>query len=118
MKNIFVGNLPYAITQDELQELFAQHGTVQRAQIITDRETGRSKGFGFIEMPNDDEAAKAIDGLNNFEFKGRKIAVNEARPREERPRSGGFGGGGGGRGGFGGGGGGYSNNRRPGSGGW
>ena len=122
MKNIFVGNLPYGVTQDELEQLFGQHGQVQKAQIVMDRETGRSKGFGFIEMPNDDEAARAIEALNNMEMKGRNIAVNEARPREDRPRTGGFGGGGGGGGGFrsgggggGGGGGGYANKR---SGGW
>jgi hypothetical protein len=105
-KNIFVGNLPYAITEGELEELFAQHGQVGRAQIIIDRETGRSKGFGFIEMPNDDEAQKAMDALNGHDMGGRKLQVNEARPREERPRGSFGGGGGGGGGGFGGGGGG------------
>jgi RNA recognition motif-containing protein len=109
MKNIFVGNLPYSATQNDLEQLFSQHGSVGKAQIIMDRETGRSKGFGFVEMPNDDEAARAIEALNNHDLNGRPIAVNEARPREERAGGGGgrgFGGGGGGRGGFGGGGGG------------
>lgn len=114
-KNIFVGNLPYAITEGDLEQLFAQYGQIGRAQIIIDRETGRSKGFGFVEMPNDDEAQKAMEALNGFDMKGRKLQVNEARPREERPRGSfgggggrGFGGGGGGGGGrgFGGGGGG------------
>lgn len=105
MKNIFVGNLPYACTEQELIDMFSPYGTVDKASIIIDRETGRSKGFGFVEMSDDTQAQKAIEALNNFDLKGRKLAVNEARPREERPRS--FsGGGGGGRGGFGGGGGG------------
>ena len=107
-KNIFVGNLPYTATESELEQLFSQHGQVGRAQIIIDRETGRSKGFGFVEMPNDEEAGRAMAALNSYDMRGRKLQVNEARPREERPRSGGFGGGGGGGGGrgFGGGGGG------------
>ncbi len=111
MKNIFVGNLPYTATEGDLQQLFSQHGSVNRTQIIIDRETGRSKGFGFVEMPNDDEAVRAIEALNNFDLNGRAIAVNEARPREQR--TGGGGGGGGHRGGGGGGGG-----HRSGGGGW
>lgn len=99
MKNIFVGNLPYACTEQELIDMFSPHGTVDKASIIIDRETGRSKGFGFVEMSDDAQAQKAIEALNNFDLKGRKLAVNEARPREERPRSFSGGGGGGGRGG-------------------
>lgn len=102
--NIYVGNLPYSTTQDELEQMFAPHGTVTSASIVIDRETGRSRGFGFVEMANDDEARKAIDALNQQEMGGRALVVNEARPKE--PRSGGGFGGGGGRGGFGGGGGG------------
>ncbi len=116
MKNIFVGNLPYACTEQELIDMFSPYGTVDKASIIIDRETGRSKGFGFVEMSDDTQAQKAIEALNNFDLKGRKLAVNEARPREERPRS--FsGGGGGGRGGFGGGGGGGRGGDRGGDGG-
>lgn len=99
--NIYVGNLPYSIDRDELKETFAAFGEVATARIVTDRETNRSKGFGFVEMPNDAEARQAIDALNGQEMGGRKAVVNEARPREERPRTGGFGGDR--RGGFGGG---------------
>src|SRR3954469_24931028 len=99
-KNIYVGNLTWDTTADDLLALFQQHGTVARAQVITDRETGRSRGFGFVEMDNDAEAQKAIDDLNGKPFRGRPLTVNEARPREDR---GGGGGGGGGRGGYGGG---------------
>src|SRR5215813_9791141 len=106
-KNIYVGNLAWAVTADDLLELFGQHGKVARAQVITDRETGRSRGFGFVEMENDAEAQKAIDALNGFDFNGRPLTVNEAKPRE--PRSGGGYGGGGG--GYGGGGGGYGGGR-------
>ncbi len=95
-KNIYVGNLVWDATADDLLELFEQHGKVARAQVITDRETGRSRGFGFVEMESDAEAQKAIEALNNFDHKGRALTVNEAKPREER--SGGSGGGGGGRG--------------------
>jgi RNA recognition motif-containing protein len=102
-KNIYVGNLTWDATADDLLALFQQHGAVSRAQVITDRETGRSRGFGFVEMDNDAEAQKAIDELNGQPFRGRPLTVNEARPREDR---GGGGGGGGGRGGYGGGGGG------------
>jgi RNA recognition motif-containing protein len=97
-KNIYVGNLVWECTADDLLALFQEHGTVARAQVITDRETGRSRGFGFVEMNDDAEAQKAIDALNGADFKGRPLTVNEAKPREERS-----GGGGGGRGGYGGG---------------
>jgi RNA recognition motif-containing protein len=105
--NIYVGNLPYSTTDADLQQAFSAHGTVARAQVVIDRETGRSRGFGFVEMPNDDEGRRAIEALHNQPLGGRNLMVNEAKPKE--PRSGGFGGGGGGgggRGGFGGGGGG------------
>lgn len=113
-KNIYVGNLSWECTADDLLALFEEHGAVARAQVITDRETGRSRGFGFVEMEHDDEAQKAIDALNGQTHQGRPLTVNEARPREERGAGGGGGrggyggGGGGGRGGYGGGGGGYS----------
>ncbi|HTU93020.1 MAG TPA: RNA-binding protein [Gemmataceae bacterium] len=103
-KNIYVGNLVWDATADDLLALFQAFGAVARAQVITDRETGRSRGFGFVEMDNDQEAQTAIDNLNGTPFRGRQLTVNEARPREER--GGGGGGGGGGRGGYGGGGGG------------
>ena len=90
--NIYVGNLPYSIDRDELKETFAAFGYVATARIVTDRETNRSKGFGFVEMPNDAEARQAIEALNGQDLGGRKAVVNEARPREERPRTGGFGG--------------------------
>jgi RNA recognition motif-containing protein len=109
-KNIYVGNLSWECTADDLLALFEEHGAVARAQVITDRETGRSRGFGFVEMEHDEEAQKAIDALNGQEHQGRPLTVNEARPREERSGGGGgrggYSGGGGGRGGFGGGGGG------------
>ncbi len=81
--NIYVGNLDYNINEDELQSIFEEFGIVKSAKIITDKYSGRSKGFGFIEMENDDEGRKAIDGLNNTTFKSREITVNEARPRRE-----------------------------------
>ena len=99
-KKLYVGNLAYSVSSSELEQLFAQYGTVQSAQVIQDRETGRSKGFGFVEMGTDAEAQAAIQGLNEQEHNGRPLAVNEARPREDR----GGGGGRGGRGGYGGGG--------------
>lgn len=101
-KKLYVGNLPYSATDATLEQLFAEFGTVESAQIIMDRDTGRSKGFGFVEMASDSEASAAIDGLDRQEVDGRVINVNEARPRTDR----GGGGGGGGRGGRGGGGGG------------
>ncbi|WP_374595229.1 RNA recognition motif domain-containing protein [Aquabacterium sp.] len=124
---LYVGNLAYSVRDDDLGEAFAQFGAVTSAKVMMDRETGRSKGFGFVEMGSDAEAQAAINGLNGQPLSGRAIVVNEARPREERPggfrspygnggggggfgggrREGGFGGGnGGGRGGYGGGGGG------------
>jgi len=105
--NIYVGNLVWDCSSDDLLELFGQFGTVNRAQVIMDRETGRSRGFAFVEMANADEAQRSVEELNNSEFRGRPLTVNEAKPREPRPRSGGGGyGGGGGGGGYGGGGGG------------
>ena len=83
--NIYVGNLPYGTDNDELRAVFAAFGEVSAARIVNDRETGRSKGFGFVEMPNDDEARSAIEALNGNEIGGRKAVVNEARPREPRP---------------------------------
>ena len=96
-KKLYVGNLPYSIDSSGLQELFTAHGTVESAEIIADRETGRSKGFGFVQMGSDDEATAAINALNGQMYEGRALTVNEAKPRE--PRSGGGGGGGGGYGG-------------------
>ena len=92
MKNIYVGNLAYSTTEDELREAFENHGEVSSAAIIMDRETGRSKGFGFVEMPSDEEAEGAIAAMDGNELGGRQLRVNEARPRGER--SGGGGGGG------------------------
>ena len=106
MKNIFVGNLSFSSSEDAVRGMFEAYGTVDRVSIITDRETGRSRGFAFVEMPNDEEAERAINAMNGADFGGRKLNVNEARPREERPFGGGGGGRGGDRGGFGGGGGG------------
>ena len=103
---LYVGNLPYSMTDADLEQMFAAFGTVQSVQIIIDRDTGRSKGFGFVEMGSSDEGQAAIAALHDKDIGGRKLTVNEARPREERPRGGGGGGGGGGRGGYGGGGGG------------
>ena len=103
---LYVGNLAYGVSDADLEAMFAPHGTVQSAQIIMDRDTGRSKGFGFVEMSTSQEAQAAIAALNGKEVDGRKLTVNEARPREERRPGGGGGGGGGGRGGYGGGGGG------------
>jgi RNA recognition motif-containing protein len=110
-KNIYVGNLPYDTTGDDLVELFQQFGTVTSGQVIIDRFSGRSRGFGFVEMAQDSEAQAAIDALNGSPYGGRPLTVNEARPREERGGrgSGGSGGSGGygGGGGYGGSGGGY-----------
>ena len=116
-KKLYVGNLSYTMDSSQLQELFSQYGTVQSAQVISDRDTGRSKGFGFVEMSSDQEAQAAISGLHGQQHGGRPLTVNEARPREDRGGGGGGGGGGGrsygggsggggGRGGYGGGGGG------------
>ena len=105
-KKLYVGNLSYNTTQEQLHELFSQAGDVQEITVITDRETGRSKGFGFVEMATEDGAREAIKRFNGVAVDNRTLTVNEARPREERP-SGGGGGYGGGGGGYGGGGGGY-----------
>jgi RNA recognition motif-containing protein len=104
---LYVGNLAYSVRDESLQQAFGQFGTVTSAKVMMDRDTGRSKGFGFVEMGSDAEAQAAINGMNGQSLEGRAIVVNEARPREDRP--GGFGGGGrsGGGGGYGGGGGGY-----------
>src|ERR1700691_1005466 len=102
-KKLYVGNLSYETSDSELQQMFEPYGTVQSAQVIMDRDAGRSKGFGFVEMGTDQEAQAAIAALNGQQNQGRALTVNEARPREERA---GGGGGGGGRGGYGGGGGG------------
>lgn len=92
--NIYVGNLPWSTSNDELAEMFSQFGAVARAQIVTDRETGRSRGFGFVEMPNDAEAQLAIQALHEQPMNGRPLTVNIAQPRQERgPRTGGYGGG-------------------------
>lgn len=98
-----MGNLPFTTTDAELEDLFSQFGQINRAAVITDRETGRSRGFGFVEMENEEEGKKAIEEMNESDFSGRQLTVNEARPRAPRT------GGGGGGGGYGGGGGGYSN---------
>ena len=99
-KKLYCGNLSYNVASSDLDQIFGEYGTVQSAEVIMDRDTGRSKGFGFVEMQNDNEAQAAIQGLNLKENDGRALTVNEARPRENRS-----GGGGGGRGGYGGGGG-------------
>lgn len=99
--NIYVGNMSYSMSEDELRDAFATYGTVTSARLVMDRETGRPKGFGFVEMANDNEANAAIEALNGTEIGGRELKINEARPREERPRrsfgSGGGNGGGGNR---------------------
>ena len=104
---IYVGNLSFRTTQQELEDLFTNYGNVQEAAVVTDRETGRSRGFGFVTMPEDGEASAAIEALNGTEVEGRTLTVNEARPKTDRPR----GGGGGGGGGYGGGGGGGGRDR-------
>ncbi|MBE7367488.1 RNA recognition motif domain-containing protein [Ramlibacter pallidus] len=118
---LYVGNLPYQVRDSDLEQAFSQFGQVTSAKVMMERETGRSKGFGFVEMGSDAEAQAAIEGMNGQSMGGRSVVVNEARPMENRPRSGGFGGGGGG-GGYGGGGGrsgggGYGGGRREGGGG-
>ncbi len=108
-KKLYVGNLSYNVSSSDLEALCSAHGTVQSAEVIQDRETGRSKGFGFVEMGSDAEAQAAIAALNGQQHDGRALTVNEAKPREPRSGGGGgrggYGGGGGGRGGYGGGGG-------------
>ena len=118
MKNIFVGNLDFGATEGSIRTLFEAHGTVERVSLITDRDTGRSRGFGFVEMPDDGEAERAIAAMNGANDGGRQMNVNEARPRDEGGGGGrGFGGGGGGGGGrpprSGGGPGGGGGNRAP-----
>ncbi|MCH9815439.1 MAG: RNA-binding protein, partial [Actinomycetia bacterium] len=117
---LYVGNLAYSIDDDTLANAFAEFGTVASAVVLSDRETGRSRGFGFVEMSSDAEAAAAIDGLNDQELDGRPLVVNEARPRRERGGGGGGYGGGGNRGGggYGGGGGGYGGGGNRGGGGY
>jgi RNA recognition motif-containing protein len=116
-KKLYCGNLSYNVSSSDLEQLFAQFGSVESAEVITDRDTGRSKGFGFVEMSNDSEAQAAIAGLNEKEHDGRALTVNEAKPRENRGGGGGRGGygggrsGGGGGGGYGGGGGGRGGDR-------
>jgi RNA recognition motif-containing protein len=105
-KKLYVGNLPYTVSDSDLQRMFEAHGSVVSAQVIMDRDTGRSKGFGFVEMGSDAEAQAAIAAMHESEVEGRPLTVNEARPKTEGGRSGGGGGRGGGRG-YGGGGGGY-----------
>jgi len=91
MKNIYVGNLSFSATEATLRSLFEKHGTVERVNIVTDRETGQPRGFGFVEMSNDAEALKAIAALNGWDLEGRRLNVNEARPKEDRPGGAGFG---------------------------
>ena len=99
--NIYVGNLSFDATEDGLRQAFEAHGAVSSANIIMDRDTGQSRGFGFVEMSNDEEARKAISAVNETEIAGRAVKVNEAKPREDRgPRGGGGGGGGGGHRGY------------------
>ena len=98
-KKLYVGNLPFSATEQELTSTFSQCGTVESAKIITDRDSGRSKGFGFVEMSSDAEATAAISKFNGADYSGRAMTVNEAKPMAPRESRGGFGGGGGGRGG-------------------
>ena len=88
-KKLYCGNLSYNVSSSQLEQLFSEYGSVESAQVISDRDTGRSKGFGFVEMESDDAAQAAIDGLNETEHDGRRLIVNEARPREDRRRGGG-----------------------------
>ncbi len=119
-KKLYVGNLTYNVTNADLEQLFSQFGSVQSAQVIQDRDTNRSKGFGFVEMSSDAEARAAIDALHDQEHDGRRLTVNEAKPREDRGGGGGggYGGGGGGRSGGGGGYGGSGGGRSGGGGGY
>src|SRR5271157_2588699 len=101
MKNLYVGNLPHSTTEAELRKLFETHGAVEKVTLVTDRDTGRSRGFGFVEMTTPSEAEKAIAALNGTDLGGRTLTINEAKPKTDRPRGGGDGqrfGGGGGRG--------------------
>jgi hypothetical protein len=102
---LYVGNLPYSVRDSDLEQAFGQFGAVTSAKVMMERDTGRSKGFGFVEMGSDAEAQAAINGMNGQPLGGRSVVVNEARPMESRPRTGGYGGGGGSGGGYGGGGG-------------
>ena len=116
---LYVGNLPYSVRDSDLEQAFGQFGAVTSAKVMMERDTGRSKGFGFVEMASDAEAQAAINGMNGQPLGGRSIVVNEARPMEPRPpRTGGFGGGGGGFGGGRSGGGGYGGGREGGGGGY
>ena len=117
-KKLYVGNLPYNVTSSDLEKLLGEHGTVESVEVISDRATGQSKGFGFVEMASEEDAQAAINALNGQDFNGRALTVNEAKPREARAGGrGGYGGGGGGgggrggRGGYGGGGGGGMGSR-------
>ncbi|PSB00408.1 RNA recognition motif domain-containing protein [Merismopedia glauca] len=94
--SIYVGNLPYQVTEEDINGIFAEYGTVKRVQLPTDRETGRMRGFGFVEMSSENEETAAIEALDGAEWMGRDLKVNKAKPREERPASGNWGGGGGG----------------------
>lgn len=100
MKNIYVGNLSYDATEDQIRSLFEAFGPVDKVSVVTDRDTGQPRGFAFVEMTDDNAASKAMEGLNGSQLGGRSLNINEARPKESRPRGGG-GGGGGGRGGYG-----------------
>jgi RNA recognition motif-containing protein len=95
--SIYVGNLPYQVTEEDMNSIFAEYGTVKRVQLPTDRETGRLRGFGFVEMSSEAEETAAIEALDGAEWMGRELKVNKAKPREERPASGNWGGGGGNR---------------------
>lgn len=92
---LYVGGLPYSVTDGQLEEIFSEHGSVQSARVISDKFTGQSRGFGFVEMGSSEEAQKAMEALNGTQLEGRTLVVNEARPQENRPRPGGGGGGGG-----------------------
>ena len=116
MISIYVGNLPFSATEEQVREFFSAHGEVQRVHLVTDRETGRPRGFGFVEM-DDAEGRAAIEALNGQDLDGRPLTINEARPREERGGGGGYRGGGGGGGGYRGGGGGGGGGYRGGGGG-
>lgn len=119
--DIYVGNLPYTATEEDITGLFAEYGPVERVKIITDRDTGRSKGFGFVTLGDQAQLNAAIEALNGYDYQGRALRVNASEPKEFKPRTGGGGGGGGGyqdrRGGGGGGGGGYQDRRGGGGGG-